>query len=213
MTKPQKILTKPQINEIFKILAENIIPKSELNWNTPLDLLVAVVLSAQTTDKAVNKISKKLFKICKTPQDYLNLGEQKLRQHIRTIGLFNNKTKSVLGICNLLQEKYNNKIPNNRKQLMTLPGVGRKTANVILNVLFNQPVMAVDTHVFRISNRIGLVQAKNVSQTEAQLMNIIPKKYLLHAHHYLILHGRYTCKARNPQCQTCIINHLCLKNI
>ena len=202
-------MSKAQVAEFFEILASFITPKSELNWETPLDLVVAVVLSAQCTDKAVNKVTSELWKHCRTPDDYLRLGEERIIEFIRSIGLFRNKGKAIIGICRLVKEKFNNGIPSDRNGLESLPGVGRKTANVILNVIFDQPTLAVDTHIFRVANRIGLADAKTPRTTEDVLLKKIPKKYLKAAHHYLILHGRYTCKARRPECWRCKVNHCC----
>ena len=212
-TTDQPVLAKPmskeKIETFFDILSTHIVPKSELNWQTPLDLLIAVVLSAQCTDKAVNKVTRELWKACRTPDDYLELGENGIIEIIRSIGLFRNKAKSIIGINKQIKEKFNNQIPDTRESLMTLPGVGRKTANVVLNVVFGQPTLAVDTHIFRIANRIGLVTAKNPNETEIALLKKIPEKHLKSAHHYLILHGRYVCKARKPDCPHCKVNKCC----
>jgi len=208
------LMKKKTIETIFDLFSESIEkPESELDYSNNFQLLVAVILSAQATDKSVNKATKDLFANYKTPQDFINLGEDGLKEYIKSIGLYNNKAKNVIKTAHMLKNDFNSVVPDNLKDLMKLPGAGRKTANVILNVAFNEPTMAVDTHVFRVSNRIGLVKAKNVLETETQLLKVIPKKYGVDAHHYLILHGRYTCKARNPQCETCIINDLCEKNI
>ena len=212
MPRKRSKLTKSECAKIFDIFADTINPQPELNWQTPLDLLIAVVLSAQTTDIAVNKVTAKLWKVCRQPQDYLDLGVQKIEAMVRSIGLYRNKSKAIIGICEQLIADFAEEVPNNRDELMKFPGVGRKTANVVLNVVFKQPVMAVDTHVFRVSNRLGLVKTKTPDATEQALLKLIPKHHLLHAHHYLILHGRYTCKARNPQCHECKISNLCLFN-
>ena len=207
-------MNKKKAEKIFDILAENIEkPESELDYRNNFQLLVAVILSAQATDISVNKATKDLFTTHKTPDDFIALGEENLKDYIKSIGLYNNKAKNVIKTAYMLKNDFNSVVPDNLKDLMKLPGAGRKTANVILNVAFNQPTMAVDTHVFRTSNRIGLVKAKNVLETEKQLLKIIPKKYGIDAHHYLILHGRYTCKARNPQCDNCVISSLCDKRL
>lgn len=201
---------KTKITEIFlRFEAGNPSPETELQYVNNFTLLVAVVLSAQSTDKGVNKATKNLFKIADCPKKMLALGEDTLRQHIKTIGLFNSKAKNIIKLCAILVENHNSIVPNTMEQLIKLPGVGRKTANVILNTAFKKPVMAVDTHIFRVSNRIGLADAKDVLQTEAQLLKNIPKAFLLNAHHWLILHGRYICKSRRPLCQTCPIEDLC----
>ncbi len=184
-------------------------PKTELNYQTPFELLIAVILSAQATDKSVNKVTEKLFALANTPEAILKLGEQKLKQQIQTIGLFNNKAKFILQTCQLLLEQHQGKVPQTRVALEKLPGVGRKTANVILNVAFGQEAMAVDTHIFRVSNRIGLAPGKTVLDVEKTLLKVIPKPFKQYAHHWLILHGRYVCKARKPNCPQCIINDLC----
>ena len=199
----------PNAERLFDLLAAHIKPVSELNYRSNLDLLIAVVLSAQTTDVAVNKVTAELWKQCRSPQDYLELGEARLQEFCRSIGLFRNKTRSILGLCQMLLERFDGQVPSSREELMSLPGVGRKTANVLLNVAFKQPVIAVDTHVFRVSNRSGLAQGKTPEQVEQQLMDVIPKKHLLHAHHYLILHGRYCCTARQPKCESCVIRQEC----
>ena len=214
MTKPlaktQVIpLSQEKIAELFEILASYLTPKSELNWKTPLDLVIAVVLSAQCTDKAVNKGTAELWKTCRSPDDYIQLGEEEIKKYIRSIGLFRNKTKAIIGICRIIKEKFNYKIPSNRKDLELLPGVGRKTANVVLNVVFGQPTLAVDTHIFRVANRMGLSDTRTPEATEKVLIKKIPKKYLKPAHHYLILHGRYTCKARKPECWRCKVRDCC----
>lgn len=198
------------IKEIFqRFYINNPTPVTELNYSSNFELLIAVILSAQATDIAVNKITKKLFKIANTPEKILALGTLKLQQHIKSIGLFRVKAINIIKTCNILIEQFAAQVPDNRVDLESLPGVGRKTANVILNIAFNQPVIAVDRHIFRVANRIGLTNAKNTLVTESQLLAIIPKKYILHAHHWLILHGRYTCLARKPKCNNCIINDLC----
>ncbi len=206
-------MNKKKAKEIFDLLATSIeTPISELKYENNFQLLVAVILSAQATDISVNKATVGLFKICKTPDDFINLGEDGLKEHIKSIGLYNNKAKNIIKTAKILKSDFNSVVPDDLKDLMKLPGAGRKTANVILNVAFGKPTMAVDTHVFRVSNRIGLVKAKNVLETEKQLLKIIPKEYGLDAHHYLILHGRYICKARKPKCDDCVISELCEKN-
>ena len=204
------MLTKKSINTIFeRFSAQNPEPKTELNYHNPFTLLVAVVLSAQATDVGVNKATKDLFAKIDTPEAMLELGEEKLKNYIKTIGLYNSKAKNVIALSKKLVEEHNSTLPRDRETLQTLPGVGRKTANVVLNCLFGDPVIAIDTHIFRVSNRIGLVKAKNVLETELALEKRIPATWKQHAHHWLILHGRYTCKARKPECPHCIINDIC----
>lgn len=204
-------LSQTQIKKIFEIFEKNDPePKGELDYINDFTLLVAVVLSAQATDKGVNKATKELFKIAPTPQKMVELGLEGITQHIKSIGLYRNKAKNLLALSKLLIENFNSKVPNNREKLETLPGVGRKTANVVLNIAFGEPTIAVDTHLFRIGNRTGLAPSKNPLETEKILLKIIPKQYLLHAHHWLILHGRYVCKARKPDCKNCIISSICL---
>lgn len=198
------------VKQIFKRLKKhNPKPTSELNYNSPFELLIAVILSAQATDVGVNKATAKLFPVANTPKKILALGKAGLEQYIKTIGLYNGKGKNILATCKILIEQHNSKVPNTREQLQALPGVGRKTANVILNTAFGEPTIAVDTHIFRVANRIGLSHAKTPLATEQQLLTIVPKQYLHDAHHWLILHGRYTCIARKPRCGSCIINDLC----
>ena len=184
-------------------------PKTELQYSTNFELLIAVILSAQATDISVNKATHKLYQVANTPKALLKLGEQKLKQHIKTIGLFNTKAKNIIRTCRLLTEHYEGKIPKTRAELEALPGVGRKTANVVLNTAFQQPTMAVDTHIFRISNRTRLAPGKNVLEVEKALLARVPKEHLLNAHHWLILHGRYTCTAKNPKCATCAVKDFC----
>ncbi len=183
--------------------------KCELNYETPFQLLVATILSAQTTDKKVNEITKTLFKEYATVEDFLTLSQEELEEKIRKIGLYRNKAKNLLSMCRQLKENFNNVVPNNLKDLMSLSGAGRKTANVVLSNAFNVPSIAVDTHVFRVSNRIGLAHAKDVLETEMQLQKGIDKKIWSKAHHLLIFHGRRICKARNPLCSKCPINQFC----
>ena len=184
-------------------------PKSELAYQTPYELLVAVVLSAQATDKSVNLATAKLFPVANTPDRMVKLGEAGLIEYIKTIGLFRNKAKNVIGLSRLLIEKFKGEIPQNRDELETLPGVGRKTANVVLNVAFGQPTMAVDTHIFRVANRTGLGPGKDPLEVEQKLVKFTPPEFMQHAHHWLILHGRYVCVARKPKCPVCPIRDLC----
>ncbi|MEE4295713.1 MAG: endonuclease III [Wenzhouxiangella sp.] len=196
--------------EFFHRLADiNPNPQTELNWSTPFELLVAVALSAQATDVGVNKATARLFPVANTPETILGLGEEGLKRYIKTIGLFNSKAKNVIATCRILLEKHGGQVPSDRTALEALPGVGRKTANVILNTAFGQPTMAVDTHIFRVSNRTGLAPGKTVLAVEKALLKRVPEKYLLNAHHWLILHGRYTCKARKPLCHQCPVVDLC----
>ncbi|WP_038248989.1 endonuclease III [Ghiorsea bivora] len=184
-------------------------PKTELNYNTPFELLIAVLLSAQATDVGVNKATAKLYPIANTPQAFLELGEEGLKKYINTIGLYNSKAKHAIQTARILVDKFHGEVPRTRKELESLPGVGRKTANVVLNVLWGEPTMAVDTHIFRVSNRTGLAPGKNPLEVEKKLLQVIPKKYMQYAHHWLILHGRYTCTARKPKCHACPINQEC----
>ena len=196
--------------EIFQRLHDdNPNPTTELVFHSPFELLIAVLLSAQATDKGVNKATAKLFPVANTPQAILDLGLEKLMEYTRTIGLYQTKSKHIMQTCRLLLEKHGGEVPDTREALEALPGVGRKTANVVLNTAFGQPTMAVDTHIFRVTNRMNLAPGKNVREVEDKLMRFVPKEFLLNAHHWLILHGRYTCKALKPQCKTCIINDLC----
>lgn len=184
-------------------------PETELNYTTPFELLTAVMLSAQSTDVGVNKATAKLFPIANTPQAILELGEGQLKQHISTLGLYNSKARHLLATCQLLINRYNSQVPDNRKALESLPGVGRKTANVLLNILFDEPTIAVDTHIFRVGNRTGLAPGKTPRDVENGLLKVIPDQFRQHAHHWLILHGRYICKARKPQCHLCPIEQEC----
>jgi len=184
-------------------------PTTELSYNSNFELLVAVILSAQATDKSVNKATEKLFPVANTPEAILALGEEGLRSYIKTIGLYNAKAKNIIATCRILMEQHHSQVPDNRAALEALPGVGRKTANVILNTAFHQPTMAVDTHIFRLGNRTGLAPGKNVLEVEQGLLKNIPPDYLQDAHHWLILHGRYICTARKPQCPTCMVADLC----
>lgn len=194
----------------FELLRENNPhPETELEYSSPFELLIAVLLSAQATDISVNKGTRELFKIANTPQALLNLGAQGVKPYIQHIGLFNSKGKHIQETCRLLIQNHGGEVPQIREALEALPGVGRKTANVILNTAFGQPTMAVDTHIFRVSNRTGLAPGKDVVKVEEQLLKRIPKEFLQDAHHWLILHGRYTCKARTPDCEQCIVEPLC----
>lgn len=196
--------------EIFRRLHEdNPEPKTELAYNTPFELLIAVILSAQATDVGVNKATAKLYPVANTPEAIYALGYDGLCEYIRTIGLYPSKAKNVIETCRILIEKHGGQVPDNREDLEALPGVGRKTANVVLNTAFRQFTMAVDTHIFRVSNRTGIAPGKNVLEVERKLIRFVPKEYLLDAHHWLILHGRYVCKARKPQCGSCRIEDLC----
>ncbi len=203
-------MTAAARKEMFRRLqAADPAPTTELVYASHFELLVAVILSAQATDKSVNQATKKLFAVANTPQAILALGEAGLKEYIKTIGLANSKAKNIMATCQLLLAKHQGVVPDNRESLQALPGVGRKTANVVLNTAFGQPTMAVDTHIFRVSNRTGLAPGKNVLEVEKALLANIPPQYLLHAHHWLILHGRYTCIARSPKCRQCIIVDLC----
>ena len=203
-------MPKADVVEMFTRLRElNPHPKTELEYSSPFELLVAVALSAQATDVGVNKATRKLFPVANTPQAILALGEEGLKKYIATIGLFNAKAKNVIAACRLLVEQHGGEVPRNRAALEALPGVGRKTANVVLNTAFGEPVMAVDTHIFRVANRTGLAPGKDVRAVEDLLVKVIPGEFLLDAHHWLILHGRYVCKARRPDCPQCVIRDLC----
>lgn len=203
-------MKKNDIHDFFSRLhAANPEPKGELEWTNPFTLLVAVALSAQATDKSVNKATPALFKAADTPEKMVTLGEDKIRDYIKTIGLYNSKAKNVLALSKILIENYGGVVPDKREELVKLPGVGRKTANVVLNMAFGQPTMAVDTHVFRVSNRTGLAPAATVEKVEEKLEKVIPDEFMMHAHHWLILHGRYTCLARKPGCPECIVRDLC----
>ncbi len=213
MSNSFSLLSENQIIEVFEIFKKiNPEPKSELNYSNPYTLLVAVALSAQTTDKSVNKATESLFKIADTPEKMVALGEEKLISYIKSIGLYKNKAKHVIEMSKMLISDFGSKVPDNREDLEKLPGVGRKTANVVLNVIFNKPTMPVDTHLLRISPKIGLAEGKTPLEVEKSLLKRIPPQYLEHAHHWLILHGRYICTARNPKCEECPINHICAKN-
>ncbi|MEE9445799.1 MAG: endonuclease III [Cocleimonas sp.] len=203
-------MNKEKRYEIFSRWREaNPHPKTELNYSSPFELLVAVTLSAQSTDKGVNKATDKLFPIANTPEAIYALGVDGLKEYIKTIGLYNNKAKNIIKACQMLVELHDSVVPENRTSLEALPGVGRKTANVVLNTAFGHPTMAVDTHIFRVGNRTGLAKGKNVVEVEKRLLKFIPKEFMVDAHHWLILHGRYTCVARTPKCTACLISDLC----
>ncbi|MFP3978832.1 endonuclease III [Marinobacter sp. KMM 10035] len=203
-------MNKEKRIEIFSRFRDaNPKPETELNYSNPFELLIAVILSAQATDVGVNKATDKLYPVANTPEAILALGVDGLKNYIKTIGLFNTKAENVIKTCRMLIEKHDSVVPDNREDLEALPGVGRKTANVVLNTAFGQPAMAVDTHIFRVSNRTGIAPGKNVLEVEKRLMRLVPKEFLLDAHHWLILHGRYTCVARKPRCGACIIEDLC----
>jgi endonuclease-3 len=195
---------------IFRRLQQdNPSPTTELNYKSPFELLISVILSAQATDVGVNKATAKLYPVANTPEAILKLGEERLKKYIKTIGLFNSKAKNVIKTCQILVEQYQGEVPRQRKQLEALPGVGRKTANVILNTAFGQPTIAVDTHIFRVANRTGIAKGKDVVEVEKKLLRYVPTEYKQDAHHWLILLGRYTCIARKPRCGSCLIEDLC----
>lgn len=203
-------MKKADIQEFFtRLQAANPEPKSELEWTNPYTLVVAVSLSAQATDVGVNKATKALFKIADTPQKMLKLGLGGLKDHIKTIGLYNNKAKNVMAMSEMLIRDYDGEVPRDRAELEKLPGVGRKTANVVLNVCWGEKTMAVDTHIFRVSNRTGLAPGKTVLAVEKKLLKVVPDEFMVYAHHWLILHGRYVCKARKPDCAVCTVTDLC----
>ncbi|MDH3948600.1 MAG: endonuclease III [Gammaproteobacteria bacterium] len=203
-------MKKENIAEIFKRLKKhNPAPTTELNYASPFELLIAVILSAQATDKGVNKATDELYKVANTPEEILALKERGLKKYIKTIGLFNTKAKNIIKTCKILSEEYGSQVPEDRQALESLPGVGRKTANVILNTAFGHPTIAVDTHIFRVSNRTGIAPGKTVLEVEKKLLKAVPPRYKQDAHHWLILHGRYTCIARKPRCGSCVIEDLC----
>jgi endonuclease-3 len=209
-TKPKTIYSKEEIEEIFRRFSiQRPEPKGELEHVNPFTLVVAVALSAQATDAGVNKATRALFAIADTPEKMVDLGEEQVREHIKTIGLYRNKAKNVIALSEKLIADFGGEVPRTREELITLPGVGRKTANVVLSMAFGHATMAVDTHIFRIANRLCLAPGKTPDEIEHQLMQIIPDHYLYHAHHWLILHGRYCCKARKPECQRCVIADIC----
>lgn len=205
-----KNMTKKQVYTFFERLREQR-PKlsTELNFSSSFELLIAVMLSAQATDVSVNKATDKLFPVANTPEQILALGLEGLKSYIKTIGLYNSKAENVIKTCEILIGQHNSQVPDNRKDLEALPGVGRKTANVVLNTAFGQPTMAVDTHIFRLGNRTGLAVGKNVLEVEQRLIKVIPEEFMLDAHHWLILHGRYCCVARKPKCAECVVSDVC----
>ena len=203
-------MNREKRRQIFARLREHIEnPRSDLEYSSDFELLIAVLLSAQATDISVNKATAKLFPVANTPVEMLALGEAGIREHIKTIGLYNAKAKNIIATCEILIEKYDAQVPEDRAALEALPGVGRKTANVVLNIAFGHPTIAVDTHIFRVSNRTGIAPGKNVLEVERKLNKFVPDEFKLHAHHWLILHGRYVCKARKPDCPACIVQDLC----
>lgn len=203
-------MNKEKRQQIFERLRnENPNPTTELEYSDAFELLIAVILSAQATDVGVNKATRKLYPVANTPEAIFALGVEGLKEYIKTIGLFNSKATNVIKTCQILIEKHNSEVPDNREDLEALPGVGRKTANVVLNTAFKQPTMAVDTHIFRVSNRTAIAKGKDVVEVEKRLLRLVPKDFLMDAHHWLILHGRYTCVARKPRCGSCIIEDLC----
>jgi endonuclease-3 len=203
-------MSKADIHEMFSRLRElNPHPTTELEYSTPFELLIAVLLSAQATDVGVNKATRRLYPLANTPQAILDMGEDELKRHINTIGLFNSKAKNVIATCRILVDQHAGQVPRQRAALEALPGVGRKTANVVLNTAFGEPTMAVDTHIFRLSNRSGLAAGADVRAVEERLLKVVPAEFMHDAHHWLILHGRYVCKARKPDCQQCVIADLC----
>ena len=207
---PIKNMTKKQIQVFFERLREQRPdPRTELNYSSPFELLIAVMLSAQATDVSVNKATDKLYPVANTAQAILDLGVEGLKAYIKTIGLYNAKAENVIKTCQILVDQYQGQVPETRQQLEALPGVGRKTANVVLNTAFGQPTMAVDTHIFRVGNRTGLAVGKNVLEVEHRLVKVIPKEFILDAHHWLILHGRYCCIARKPKCGQCVVADVC----
>ena len=207
---PAKKMSAAEVRRFFEHL-QSIDPEpvTELNYSNEFELLAAVMLSAQSTDIGVNKATARLYPVANSPQAILDLGEEKLKQHISTIGLYNSKAKHLIRTCKMLVELHGGEVPRTRKELEALPGVGRKTANVVLNVLFGEPTMAVDTHIFRVGNRTGLARGKTPLDVEKGLLKAIPAEFMQHAHHWLILHGRYTCTARKPRCHTCAVSQEC----
>ncbi|THB71847.1 MAG: endonuclease III [Gammaproteobacteria bacterium] len=196
-----------------RLRASNPNPQPELNYSSAFELLIAVILSAQATDISVNKVTKDLFSIANTPEAFLELGLEELEKHIKSIGLFRSKAANIIKTCKILIDEHDSQVPDNRKNLEKLFGVGRKTANVVLNIYFKQPTIAVDTHIFRVSNRTGIAPGKTELTVEKELLRITPDEFLLDAHHWLLLHGRYVCTARSPKCEECILNDLCEKNL
>jgi len=203
-------MNKAKRQEIFRRLHDaNPNPTTELVFSTPFELLIAVILSAQATDKGVNKATSRLFPVARTPEAILDLGLEGLKGYIKTIGLFNSKAKNIIRTCEILTRQHDSQVPEDRGALEALPGVGRKTANVVLNTAFGHPTMAVDTHIFRVSNRTGIAPGKTPLAVEKRLLRLVPKEFMIDAHHWLILHGRYTCLARKPRCGACLIEDLC----
>lgn len=203
-------MNRIKIREIFnRLRAANPAPRSELEFDSPFELLIAVILSAQATDKSVNLATKELFREANTPQAFLKLGQEGLERHIRRIGLYRTKARNIVATCKILVEQHGGAVPRTREELERLPGVGRKTANVILNTAFGEPAIAVDTHIFRVANRTGVAPGRNVLTVERKLLKVVPEEFQRDAHHWLILHGRYVCRARTPDCGRCLINDLC----
>ena len=203
-------MNRQKRQEIFsRLRAANPAPRTELQFNSTFELLISVILSAQATDVSVNKATQELYKVANTPEAIYKLGEDGLKRYIKTIGLFNTKAANIIQTCKILISQHNSQVPNERAALEALPGVGRKTANVVLNTAFRQIAMAVDTHIFRVSNRTGIAPGKNVLEVEQRLLRLVPEEFLLDAHHWLILHGRYVCLARKPRCAACVIYDLC----
>ncbi len=203
-------MNKDKRQKIFeKLRQQNPNPKTELKYTSPFELLISVILSAQATDVSVNKATRKLYPVANTPKQIYALGIDGLKEYIKTIGLFNSKANNVIKTCKILTDEHDSIVPETREALEALPGVGRKTANVVLNTAFGQPTMAVDTHIFRVSNRTGLAKGKDVVEVEKRLVKLVPDEFMMDAHHWLILHGRYTCVARTPRCGSCVIEELC----
>ncbi|CAM3763412.1 Endonuclease III [Vibrio aerogenes CECT 7868] len=198
-----------RVEILTRLREQNPHPQTELEWRSPFELLISVLLSAQATDVSVNKATAKLYPVANTPQAILDLGVEGVKEYIKTIGLFNSKAENVIKTCRILIEKHNGEVPEDRAALEALPGVGRKTANVVLNTAFGWPTIAVDTHIFRVSNRTKFAMGKNVDEVEQKLLKVVPKEFKVDVHHWLILHGRYTCVARKPRCGSCIIEDLC----
>ena len=210
----RRLLSEQEIIEVMeRFKKRNPEPKSELEWKNPFTLLVAVVLSAQATDKSVNLATKELFELYDTPEKMLSLGEEGLVPYIKSIGLYRSKSKHIIALCGKLLSDFGGEVPHSREELMTLPGVGRKTANVVLNVVWNEPTMPVDTHLLRICPKMGLAEGSTPAEVEESLLLRIPAEYLNHAHHWLILHGRYVCTARNPHCSECFLSDLCAESL
>ncbi len=204
-----RLLRPAEREQLFERLAAHIVPRGELRWETPLDLLVAVVLSAQSTDRAVNRVTAELWRTCRGAEDYLALGEERLAERLRSLGLYRNKARAIIGLCSQIVARFGGEVPSRREDLEALPGVGPKTASVVLNAAFGQPVIAVDTHVFRVIHRTGLLRAPTPEAAARGLERRVPDRFRRDAHHYLILHGRYTCTARRPRCGDCVVRSLC----